>query len=28
MSPTEAVAYGLVDKLLDKRIATPTAATP
>ena len=26
MSPTEAVAYGLVDKLLDKRVATPTAA--
>ncbi|HEU5137333.1 MAG TPA: ATP-dependent Clp endopeptidase proteolytic subunit ClpP [Steroidobacteraceae bacterium] len=24
MSPTEAVAYGLVDKLLDKRVATPT----
>jgi ATP-dependent Clp protease protease subunit len=28
MSPTEAVAYGLVDKLLDKRVATPTATTP
>jgi ATP-dependent Clp protease protease subunit len=26
MSPTEAVAYGLVDKLLDKRVATPTPA--
>jgi ATP-dependent Clp protease, protease subunit len=26
MSPTEAVAYGLVDKLLDKRVPTP--ATP
>jgi ATP-dependent Clp protease, protease subunit len=26
MSPTEAVAYGLVDKLLDKRIAAPTPA--
>jgi ATP-dependent Clp protease, protease subunit len=25
MSPTEAVAYGLVDKLLDKRVALPTA---
>jgi ATP-dependent Clp protease protease subunit len=25
MSPTEAVAYGLVDKLLDKRVPTPTA---
>ena len=24
MSPTEAVAYGLVDKLLDKRVASPT----
>jgi ATP-dependent Clp protease protease subunit len=24
MSPTEAVAYGLVDKLLDKRVGTPT----
>jgi ATP-dependent Clp protease protease subunit len=24
MSPTEAVAYGLVDKLLDKRVALPT----
>jgi ATP-dependent Clp protease protease subunit len=24
MSPTEAVAYGLVDKLLDKRVANPT----
>jgi len=28
MSPTEAVAYGLVDKLLDKRVATPGAPTP
>ena len=28
MSPTEAVAYGLVDKLLDKRVALPTAPTP
>ena len=28
MSPTEAIAYGLVDKLLDKRVAAPTAATP
>ncbi len=28
MSPTEAIAYGLVDKLLDKRIAPPTAVTP
>jgi ATP-dependent Clp protease protease subunit len=28
MSPTEAIAYGLVDKLLDKRVATPTPATP
>jgi len=28
MSPTEAVAYGLVDKLLDKRVAVPTAPTP
>ena len=28
MSPTEAVAYGLVDKLLDKRVAPPTPATP
>jgi ATP-dependent Clp protease, protease subunit len=26
MSPTEAVAYGLVDKLLDKRVAIPTPA--
>jgi ATP-dependent Clp protease protease subunit len=26
MSPTEAVAYGLVDKLLDKRVAAPTPA--
>jgi ATP-dependent Clp protease, protease subunit len=26
MSPTEAVAYGLVDKLLDKRVAPPTSA--
>jgi ATP-dependent Clp protease protease subunit len=24
MSPTEAVAYGLVDKVLDKRVGTPT----
>jgi ATP-dependent Clp protease protease subunit len=28
MSPTEAVAYGLVDKLLDKRVVAPTAPTP
>ena len=28
MSPTEAVAYGLVDKLLDKRVAPPTPAAP
>ncbi|MEJ0084690.1 MAG: ATP-dependent Clp endopeptidase proteolytic subunit ClpP [Pseudomonadota bacterium] len=28
MSPTEAIAYGLIDKLLDKRIAPPTAVTP
>ena len=28
MSPTEAIAYGLVDKLLDKRVAPPTSATP
>jgi len=28
MSPTEAVAYGLVDKLLDKRVATPTPVSP
>jgi ATP-dependent Clp protease protease subunit len=28
MSPTEAVAYGLVDKLLDKRVAPATAPTP
>jgi ATP-dependent Clp protease protease subunit len=28
MSPTEAVAYGLVDKLLDKRVASATAPTP
>jgi ATP-dependent Clp protease protease subunit len=28
MSPTEAVAYGLVDKLLDKRVQTPIAPTP
>jgi ATP-dependent Clp protease protease subunit len=28
MSPTEAIAYGLVDKLLDKRVAPPTAVTP
>jgi len=27
MSPTEAVAYGLVDKLLDKRVAAPTPPT-
>jgi ATP-dependent Clp protease, protease subunit len=27
MSPTEAIAYGLVDKLLDKRVGLPTAAT-
>jgi ATP-dependent Clp protease, protease subunit len=26
MSPTEAIAYGLVDKLLDKRVGTPTPA--
>jgi ATP-dependent Clp protease protease subunit len=26
MSPTEAVAYGLVDKLLDKRVAPPTGS--
>jgi ATP-dependent Clp protease protease subunit len=26
MSPTEAVAYGLVDKLLDKRVPPPTGA--
>jgi ATP-dependent Clp protease protease subunit len=26
MSPTEAIAYGLVDKLLDKRIGAPTPA--
>ena len=26
MSPTEAVAYGLVDKLLDKRVGAPTPA--
>jgi len=26
MSPTEAIAYGLVDKLLDKRAGIPTAA--
>jgi ATP-dependent protease ClpP protease subunit len=28
MSPTEAVAYGLVDKLLDKRVPPATPATP
>jgi len=28
MSPTEAVAYGLVDKLLDKRVAAPTPTSP
>jgi ATP-dependent Clp protease protease subunit len=28
MSPTEAIAYGLVDKLLDKRVGAPTSATP
>ena len=28
MSPTEAVAYGLVDKLLDKRVANPTPLSP
>jgi ATP-dependent Clp protease protease subunit len=28
MSPTEAVAYGLVDKLLDKRVAPPTSPSP
>ena len=28
MSPTEAVAYGLVDKLLDKRVAPATTGTP
>jgi len=28
MSPTEAVAYGLVDKLLDKRVADPIPAKP
>jgi ATP-dependent Clp protease protease subunit len=28
MSPTEAVAYGLVDKLLDKRVPLPAQATP
>jgi len=26
MSPTEAIAYGLVDKILDKRVGTPTPA--
>jgi ATP-dependent Clp protease protease subunit len=26
MSPTEAIAYGLVDKLLDKRVGVPTPA--
>src|SRR5262245_8600604 len=28
MSPTEDLDYGLVDKLLDKRVGTPTPATP
>jgi ATP-dependent Clp protease protease subunit len=28
MSPTEAVAYGLVDKVLDKRIVPPAPPTP
>jgi ATP-dependent Clp protease, protease subunit len=28
MSPTEAVAYGLVDKLLDKRVPTQTPVSP
>jgi len=28
MSPTEAVAYGLVDKLLDRRVAPATTAAP
>jgi ATP-dependent Clp protease protease subunit len=28
MSPTEAIAYGLVDKILDKRAGAPTPATP
>jgi ATP-dependent protease ClpP protease subunit len=28
MSTTEAVAYGLVDKLLDKRVPIPTQVTP
>ena len=28
MSPTEAIAYGLVDKLLDKRVGSPTPTTP
>jgi ATP-dependent Clp protease protease subunit len=28
MSPTEAIAYGLVDKLLDKRVGAPTPASP
>jgi ATP-dependent Clp protease, protease subunit len=28
MSPTEAIAYGLVDKILDKRVGAPTPATP
>ena len=27
MSPTEAIAYGLVDKILDKRVGAPTPAT-
>jgi ATP-dependent Clp protease protease subunit len=26
MSPTEAIAYGLVDKILDKRVGAPTPA--
>jgi ATP-dependent Clp protease protease subunit len=28
MSPTEAVAYGLVDKLLDNRVAPATTGAP
>jgi ATP-dependent Clp protease, protease subunit len=28
MSPTEAVAYGLVDKVLDKRVVPPTPPAP
>jgi len=28
MSPTEAIAYGLVDKLLDKRVGAPTTVSP